>query len=113
MILSPGLGRRGTEGGYITVAPDLIAEVVTPHDLAVDFHSRLNDYHEAGVWLIWIIYPRNRKIEVWRKNGPICYLGSDDVLTGEDVLPGFRCRVADFFIGLPEPAQPPDSGHVP
>jgi Uma2 family endonuclease len=87
--------------GYTTIRPDLAVEVISPNDVASDLGEKLDDYHAAGIPLIWIVYPEARRVHVFRWDGPPALLGPDDELTGEDVLPGFRCRVADFFAGLP------------
>jgi Uma2 family endonuclease len=93
--------------GYLSIPPDLAVEVVSPNDRAVDLEEKLDDYRDAGIPLVWIIYPP-RKVRILRPGRPPVDLGPDDELTGEDILPGFRCRVADLFDGLPAPqAGPP------
>jgi Uma2 family endonuclease len=89
--------------GYISIPPDLAVEVVSPNDRVVDLEEKLDDYHDAGIPLVWIIYPSTRKVRIIRPDRPTVDLGPDDELTGEDILPGFRCRIADLFVGLPAP----------
>ncbi len=50
-----------------------------------------------GVSLVWIIEPELRIIDVYRKNGVNSRLRETDELLGEDILPGFGCKVAEFF----------------
>ena len=38
-----------------------------------------------------------RVVHVYRKDGTITRLRETDELLGEDVLPGFHCRVAELF----------------
>ncbi len=47
--------------------------------------------------LIWVIEPELRIVDVYRKNGVNSRLHETDELSGEDVLPGFRGRVAELF----------------
>ncbi len=56
-------------------------------------------YLEAGVRLLWVIWPRYRSVDVWRpcSDQPVAALGLDDVLDGLDVLPGFTYPVARLF----------------
>jgi hypothetical protein len=38
-----------------------------------------------------------RAVQVFRIDESVSWLRADDEITGEDVMPGFRCRVGDFF----------------
>lgn len=87
-----------------TIAPDLAVEVLSPNDLITRVHKKLREYQRAGVKLIWLIDPEQRFISVKHADGKAYDLQESDELTGEDVLPGFRCRVADLF-----PARASDS----
>ena len=89
-----------------TIRPDVAVEVISPNDRVYDLEEKLEDYRAAGIPLIWLLYPPTRRVRVLRPEGPPTELGPDDELTGEEVLPGFRCRVADLFAGPPrmEPA---------
>lgn len=90
--------------GFIQVAPDLAAEVVSPNDLASELERKLAEYRRAGVRLIWVIHPETRTAHVHRADGPPRDLAEDDEFDGEDVLPGFRCRLGDLIpAGVPRP----------
>jgi len=88
--------------GVSTIRPDLVVEVISPNDLVYDLRKKLDDFRDAEIPLIWLIYPPSKTVEIIRADGTRSELGPDDELTGEAVLPGFRCRVADVFAGLPE-----------
>jgi Uma2 family endonuclease len=83
--------------GWVRIAPDLAVEVISPGDTAEDLEEKLEDYRKAGVPLVWVIYPRARKAHVFRPDGPPSVLGEDDDLSGEDVLPGFRCPLLEIL----------------
>ncbi|MBI3468925.1 MAG: Uma2 family endonuclease [Planctomycetes bacterium] len=83
--------------GHCTVAPDLAAEVVSPNDLYYEVEEKVAEYLEAGVRLVWVVNPATRSVRVHRRDGTITDLEENDELTGEDVIPGFRCRVGDLF----------------
>jgi Uma2 family endonuclease len=89
--------------GHIRLAPDLAVEVVSPNDLAYDVDSKVEDYLQAGVRLVWVVNPVARTVRVHRPDGPGATLRADDELTGGEVLPGFRCLIRELFI-LPQPA---------
>jgi Uma2 family endonuclease len=83
--------------GFLPLAPDVAVEVISPGDLAHEMSAKIEEYLQAGLSLIWVIEPEIRIVDVYRKSGEITRLRESDELRGEDVLPGFRCRVADLF----------------
>jgi Uma2 family endonuclease len=84
---------------HVRIAPDLVVEVVSPNDLAEEVDRKIEDYLQAGVRLMWVVHPATRRVMVFHTGG-IRRLAETDELTGEDVLAGFRCPVADLFAGL-------------
>lgn len=89
------------EQGHCRIAPDLAVEVVSPHDSHVDVAAKLADYFSAGVPLVWLVEPETRTVTIYRDRGTsISLLQASDELTGETLLPGFRCRVTDLFPSL-------------
>jgi Uma2 family endonuclease len=91
--------------GHVKVPPDLVVEVVSPNDLAEEIDARVTDYLGAGVKLIWIIYPPTRSLWVVRRDGSAERLTEAQELSGEDVVPGFSCRVQALFAGLTRPRE--------
>ena len=83
--------------GYIEVPPDLAVEVVSPGDRYSRVQGKINHHLTHGVRLLWVVDPQDRSVTVYRPQQPMVILGENDTLTGEDVLPGFTCRVTDFF----------------
>ena len=90
-------------GNAWNVAPDLAVEVVSPTDLAEDLMDKVAEYFQAGVRLVWIVYPVIRLIYVYESLTKVRGLTSADELDGGAVLPGFRTPVAALF---PEAAPP-------
>jgi Uma2 family endonuclease len=86
----------GSEG-YLSVAPDLVVEVISPGDPARELDLKVKEWVELGVPLVWVVHPDVRAVQVHRRGGPVSWLRADDELSGEDVFPGFRCRFAALF----------------
>jgi Uma2 family endonuclease len=84
--------------GYARIAPDLAVEVVSPNDLFEELAEKVEEYLAAGVRLVWVVDPTAQRVLVYRADGTGTILRADDELSGEDVLPGFRCRVGDLFL---------------
>ncbi len=84
--------------GHIRVAPDLAIEVISPNDLYYEVEQKVDDYRDAGFRLIWVINPDNRTVKVYAGGREDWHeLTESEELDGGDVLPGFRCRVAELF----------------
>jgi len=84
--------------GHVRLAPDLAVEVISPNDLAYEIDEKVDEYETAGVKLIWVVNPETKAVRVHRADGTVTVLREKDELDGEDVVPGFRCRVADLFL---------------
>ena len=94
--------KSGLQDGFFPVPPDLAVEVVSPNDRADAIMEKTEEYLQAGVRLIWMIYPKQRKVLVYRLNGTVQSLTGDDMISGEDVLPGFTLPLNELW-----PSKPP------
>ena len=83
--------------GWLTIHPDLAVEVLSPNDKVYEVDEKIEEYLAAGVPLVWVINPETRIVEVHRKDGTVSKLYAHDELSGEDILPGFRCQVGSLF----------------
>ena len=85
------------------VVPDLAVEVVSPHDLADEIMQKIVEYFQAGVRLVWVVYPQQRLVYVYEALTQVCVRASTEELDGGSVLPGLRLPLAELF---PELALP-------
>jgi Uma2 family endonuclease len=83
--------------GHCPIAPNLAVEVLSPRDLSSRTNKKILEFLQAGVSRVWIVDPGTHTVRIHRKDGSITELHENDELTGEDVLPGFRCRVRDIL----------------
>ena len=79
------------------IPSDLAVEVLSPKDRPRWILDKIGEYLEAGVRLVWIIDPQKQRATVYRSLLDVRELGPDDELAGEDVVPGFRCRLGELF----------------
>ena len=86
-----------TSDGYIYIPPDLAVEVVSPNDLSYEVERKTIEFLDAGVPLVWVIDPEARTVRIYRGDGSSGWLREDGELSGEGVLPGFRCRLTTIF----------------
>ncbi|MPZ22979.1 MAG: Uma2 family endonuclease [Dehalococcoidia bacterium] len=87
----------GQRKGFARVAPDFVLEVLSPSNSAGEVNAKISDYLAAGTSLIWVVDPETRTVTAYRQGGEAQFLGVDDEIDGGDVLPGFRCRISEFF----------------
>ena len=78
-------------------APDLAVEVLSPSDRLSEVDEKVRAWLDAGAMMVWVVNPTGKNIAVHRSKTDIKVLTENDQLTGQDVLPGFTCRVGDIF----------------
>jgi Uma2 family endonuclease len=86
-----------TPVGYPQVAADLCVEVRSPSDSMRDLRAKAREYLRNNVRMVWIVDPDDQTVTVYRQPGEGRVFSEDATITGEDVLPEFSCRVAEFF----------------
>lgn len=91
------LARVTTSQGWYPVVPDLVVEVASPDDRPAAVAAKIAHWLAAGVRLLWQVDPALETVEVHRPAREPVTLGAADTIDGGDVLPGFACRVAEFF----------------
>jgi Uma2 family endonuclease len=79
------------------LAPDLVVEVLSPDDRPGETLAKVGDWLEAGARLVWVIDPEGRRARIYRNDGSEVSIAEDEVLSGEDVLPGFTCRLSSVL----------------
>jgi Uma2 family endonuclease len=79
-------------------APDLAVEVLSPGDTYSEVDEKIRDWLGAGARAVWIIDPRLRSVSVYRSMTDVARLSDGDELDGGEVVPGFRCKVAEIFV---------------
>jgi Uma2 family endonuclease len=87
----------GVPRGYWELAPDLVVEVVSPNDSAAEVQDKIEEWLNAGVRRVWVVYPDTQTIQIYHSLKEVTVLKPGDKLDGEDVLPGFSCAVKEIF----------------
>jgi Uma2 family endonuclease len=82
--------------GFLPIAPDLAVEIVSPGDRWSEILTKVHEYLDAGVRLVWIVDPRTQTVHVYQP-GQVEQLSAEDTLDGGDVLPGLTLPVREIF----------------
>jgi Uma2 family endonuclease len=77
--------------------PILAVEVLSPNDTHGKVVRRVEEQFRFGTLLVWILDPDARNVVVHYPNEKDRAVEENQELTGNEVLPGFRCQVAEFF----------------
>lgn len=80
-------------------APDLAVEVLSPSDSITGTERKITVYLMHGTRLAWMVDPNNKTVRVYREPRKFEMLRSDQTLSGNAVLPGFRYPLARLFSG--------------
>jgi Uma2 family endonuclease len=83
--------------GYAALAPDLVVEVLSPDDRPAQILAKVAEWLSAGSKLAWVIDHQRDEARVHRLDGSVSVVSAEGSLDGEDVLPGFRCRLKEIL----------------
>jgi Uma2 family endonuclease len=89
---------EATQEGHCPIAPDLAVEITSPNDTLYEVARKVREYLNAGVKLVWVVNPDVKTVEVHRADGTGVILTEKDQLSGEDVVPGLSCPIAELFV---------------
>jgi Uma2 family endonuclease len=84
------------DGNWL-VPPTFAVEIVSPNDNAYEVRAKVADYLQAGVSLVWTVWPKQREIVAYLSDEAPRTFRPGEILEFPDVLPGFACRVDDLF----------------
>jgi Uma2 family endonuclease len=100
LFLNPSWTATGAPDGYTDQPPDLAIEVRSPSQAWAALVVKVSEYLKMGVRLVWVIDPQVRRVTIFTPDNEPQTLAAENEIDAGDILPGFRCRVAEFFEGV-------------
>ena len=82
---------------FVDIVPDLVVEVASPGDTATELQTKTEEWLRHGVRMVWIAYPNSQSIAVYQSVDDVRIFNVGTEISGDPVLPGFRCPVEDIF----------------
>lgn len=79
------------------VVPDVGVEVVSESNTAEEIMTKIREYFQAGVRLVWVFYPAEEQVYVYTSPTKNVILTRNDDLDGGDVIPGFRLPLRTLY----------------
>jgi len=74
-----------------------VVEIVSKNDQINDVNEKLLDYFDNGVEVVWVVFPKIKKVEIHRSKRDVAYCFDDDLCSAAPVLPDFEIRVNELF----------------
>ena len=85
------------------VVPDLAVEVVSPTNLAEEIDSKVTDYFQSGVRLVWVFYLDAGRVYIYQSPTQVSIVERTGTLDGGEVLPGFRLPIVQLYEAVTKP----------
>ena len=81
----------------INTVPPFVVEVISQFDPINTVNDKVIEYFNAGVKVVWHIFPNQRMVYVFTsiKNITVCM--GDDICSAEAAIPDYRMSVNDIF----------------
>jgi len=92
------------DAGTMPIPADLIIEVLSPNDISYRVSRKVRLYLDNGFRTVWVVDPAARNIAIHTNDAPGRVLREQDEIDVGDLIPTFRCKVADIFAGTPDVA---------
>lgn len=83
--------------GFLTVAPELVVEIISPTDRWGDVETKIDEYLAIGVDCVWVVDPAARNVRIFRPGARVTRFAEDDILRGEGLLTGLEIPLAELF----------------
>ncbi len=77
--------------------PEFVIELVSPNDTAEYYDTKLDEYHAAGVRVVWLIYPKSENVVVYKADRSSVTCSGEEVCSAAPVLPEFALTAKDIF----------------
>jgi Uma2 family endonuclease len=82
---------------FLAGAPDLVVEVLSPSDRLRLVERKLDRYFESGTLIAWLVDCKKQQVRIYAPDKVQTLRRPQDVLTGGEVLPGFKCKLSRIF----------------
>ncbi|PSF38352.1 hypothetical protein C7H19_04995 [Aphanothece hegewaldii CCALA 016] len=93
-------GLKKLPRGFWQGSPDLAVEVLSPSNTVEEIHNKIIEYFDNDTKLVWVINPEEEYVLIYHSPKPDRFLTNQDMLDGEDIIPGFQMAVAELFAEL-------------
>lgn len=85
------------KSSYWPGAPDLAVEILSPSDRTGEVDEKINEWLTGGAQAVWVVNPKLEIVTIHQPGKGAQIRSAGEILSGEPVVPGFSCPVAELF----------------
>ena len=82
---------------FAPLCPDFVVEIRSPSDSLKSLKDKMQEYIDNGVKLGWLIEPKTKIVEIYRRGKSPEVLKNPKSISGESTLPGFILDVSKIL----------------
>jgi Uma2 family endonuclease len=82
---------------FAPLCPDFVIELRSKTDSLKPLREKMQEYIQNGLTLGWLIDPKGKTVEIYRRNREVEILQHPISLSGEDILPNFVMDLQKVF----------------
>ena len=79
---------------FAHICPDFVVELMSKSDNLKTLMLKMEEWIQNGCKLGWLINPKNQEVFIYKSDGSVTAIkGFDQIVSGEEVLPGFELEL--------------------
>jgi Uma2 family endonuclease len=82
---------------FAPICPDFVIELRSKTDSLKPLREKMQEYIQNGLTLGWLIDPKGKTVEIYRRNREVEILRHPISLSGENILPNFVMDLQKVF----------------
>ncbi|MCC6143576.1 MAG: Uma2 family endonuclease [Candidatus Hydrogenedentes bacterium] len=89
--------REEGDSTWMPFTTELVCEVLSPSNSATEMALKRQRYFDGGCEQFWLVYPDERRIAIYHRDGRIFSLSGDDAGHGEGIAEGMVIDLGEVF----------------
>jgi Uma2 family endonuclease len=77
--------------------PSFVIEIISPSNTVDEVQTKLADYFNSGVQVVWEIFPKNKSVRIYNSLKTVKICTDDDVCSAAPALPDFTITPNQLF----------------
>ena len=74
-----------------------VVEIISKHDTAYEVDSKMDEYFDVGVRMVWHVFPESKKVYIYSSPFDIKVCRDNIICNAEEVIEGFSIPAKDIF----------------